>query len=105
MNDPLYFEDAFWNLVIIKSLLIFALTARHTCTLHFSEFVFLFVLMFRFIYVNGFLITGREFCCPSRISRVAKEKIVHFVNKVLPVPFFGISRFTLEVMSEILTPL
>ena len=33
MNDPLYFEDAFWNLVIIKSLLIFALTARHTCTL------------------------------------------------------------------------
>ena len=66
---------------------------------------FLFVLMFRLIYFNGFLITGREFCSPSRISGVGKKKIVHFLNKVLPIPFFGISRFNLEVMSKILAPL
>ena len=89
------------------NLVIFALTVCHTCTLYFSVFVCLFVLMFHFIYFNSFLITRGERCCPCNISRVAKKKIAHFVNKVSSFAhtFFGISRFNLEVMSKISTPL
>ena len=62
-----------------------------------------------FFYSNGFHTTGGEtFYCPSSISKVVKRKICQICqikkSQILHIPFFGISRFNLEVVPKISTP-